>query len=526
MEPADPGHANRRRRAIIALGVAAAVLLPMLSDQAAGPAFAQTRAASKTKRRTPPAPRGIPSLKRKMARRLRDACVRKNRVGIRAFSLKSRRVLFDLRGEEQFIPASNVKVLTTATAFHYLKPDYKFKTNVYTTGRFSAGRLSGSLYLKGFGDPSLVNEELWILVRTLKRRGLREVRGDIVVDDRYFDGERFVPGTNGGRGLRPFQAPHGAASLNFNTLGVYVEPNAVIGKPPRAVVEPVSSYIQLINNANTVSRRHKAHIRLRRAAHADGDLIILEGRIPAGSPPRRFWINITTPTLYLGHTFREFLEWEGIKVNGEVRRGKTPPASRQLASHMSKPLAIILWDLNKWSNNFIAEQVLKTLGAEILGAPGTRRKGLAVVNRYMKRLGYGPGSFAVDDGAGLSRKNRISPAQLVRVLTDMYDDIRFRPEFVASLAVMGVDGSVKNRLDDTPAERRIRAKTGTLNGVDTLSGYAFSLAGDVIAFSILMNGSRCSHWRMRRLQDQITLDLVRLDRRAIARKKPSRRRTP
>ena len=132
----------------------------------------------------------------------------------------------------------------------------------------------------------------------------------------------------------------------------------------------------------------------------------------------------------------------------------------------------------------------------------------------------------MDDGAGLSRKNRISPAQLVRVLTDMYDDIRFRPEFVASLAVMGVDGSVKNRLDDTPAERRIRAKTGTLNGVDTLSGYAFSLAGDIIAFSILMNGNRCSHWRMRRLQDRITLDLVRLDRRAVARKKPSRRRTP
>ena len=105
-------------------------------------------------------------MKRKMARHLRDACIRKSRVGIRAFSLKSRKVLFDLRGEERFIPASNVKVLTTATAFHYLKPDYKFKTNVYTTGRFSAGRLSGSLYLKGFGDPSLVNEKLWILVRT------------------------------------------------------------------------------------------------------------------------------------------------------------------------------------------------------------------------------------------------------------------------------------------------------------------------------------------------------------------------
>ncbi len=248
----------------------------------------------------------------------------------------------------------------------------------------------------------------------------------------------------------------------------------------------------------------------------------MEGRVRAGSLPRRIWVNVTTPTLYLGHTFREFLEWEGIRVHGEVRRGKTPPASRSLVRHKSKPLSIILWDLNKWSNNFIAEQVLKTLGAEVLGAPGTRKKGIAVVQRYMKRLGYGPESFTVADGSGLSRKSRISPAQLVSVLADMYDDFRFHPEFVASLAVMGVDGSVRNRLDDTPAERRIRAKTGTLNGVDALSGYAFSRDGDVIAFSILIN-SRCSHWKMRQLQDRITLDLVRLDRRAVAQRKSKKK---
>ena len=142
----------------------------------------------------------------------------------------------------------------------------------------------------------------------------------------------------------------------------------------------------------------------------------------------------------------------------------------------------------------------------------------------MNRLAYKTGTFIVDDGAGLSRKSRVSPAQLVRVLTNMYDDIRFRPEFVASLAVMGVDGSIRNRLDDTLAERRIRAKTGTLNGVDTLSGYAFSMDGDVIAFSILMNGSRCPHWQMRQLQDRITLELVRLDRRTIVRKRATHRR--
>ncbi len=480
--------------------------------QTVRPAFAETKAR----------PRGIPSLKRRIERHLRSRCLRNGGIGIRVYSLNSRRVLYDLRGEQLFIPASNVKVLTTAAAFYYLKPNFKFKTSVYYTGRFSSGHISGDLYLKGFGDPNLVSEELWSLVRALKRRGLREIHGDLVVDDTYFDEERFAPGSGGGQSLRPFQAPHGAASLNFNTLGLYVEPNPVVGKPPRAVVDPNSLYVQLVNNAKTARRRSKATLRVRREAHSKGDLIILEGRLPAGSRQRRIWVSITSPARYLGHTFREFLEWEGITVSGEVRRGRTPSPARSLESHLSKPLSIILWHLNKWSNNFIAEQILKTLGAEVLGAPGTRKKGIAVVQRYMKRLGYGPESFTVADGSGLSRKSRISPAQLVSVLADMYDDFRFHPEFVASLAVMGVDGSVRNRLDDTPAERRIRAKTGTLSGVDALSGYAFSRDGDVITFSILIN-SRCSHWKMRQLQDRITLDLVRLDRRAVAQRKSKKK---
>ncbi|MFQ5691501.1 MAG: D-alanyl-D-alanine carboxypeptidase/D-alanyl-D-alanine-endopeptidase, partial [Nitrospinota bacterium] len=225
--------------------------------------------------------RGIASLKRKMARHLRDTCLRNARVGVRAFSLAQRRVLYDHRGNRLFIPASNAKVLTTAAAFYFLKPDYTFKTDVYYTGRLSAGRLSGDLYLKGFGDPSLVSEELWLLVRALKRQGLREVRGDLVVDDAYFDGERFVPGTGSEEGLRPFQAPHGAASLNFNTLGLYVKPGPAAGKPPRATVEPDSPYVQLVNKAKTVGHRRKARLRVRRSAQPDGDRIILEGGIRA-----------------------------------------------------------------------------------------------------------------------------------------------------------------------------------------------------------------------------------------------------
>ncbi len=495
------------------------VLLIAVFAAPPGPDAADKRARVIKARKASAKPRGIPVLKRRLATHLKKACLHKNRVGIRAFSLNSREVLYDLRGDELFIPASNIKILTTAAAFHYLKPNFRFRTNVYYTGQFSSGVLEGDLYLKGFGDPSLVSEELWMLVRALKRAGLREIRGGLFVDDGFFDSERFVPGTKGEQGLKPYQAPNGAASLNFNSLGIYVEPSRIIGGPPRTVVDPDSPYVQLVNRAKTVGRRRKANLRVRRASHADGDRIILEGQLPAGSRARQLWISITHPTFYLGHTFREFLNSEGISFTGIVRRGKTPRSAGMLTSHKSKALSIILSDLNKWSNNFIAEQVLKTLGAEIEGAPGTRAKGISVVGRYMNRLGHQSGSFVVDDGAGLSRKSRVSPAQLVRVLADMYDDIRFRPEFVASLAVMGVDGSIQNRLDDTLAERRIRAKTGTLDGVDTLSGYAFSMDGDVIAFSILMNGDRCSHWRMRQLQDRITLDLVRLDRRTIARKR-------
>jgi D-alanyl-D-alanine carboxypeptidase/D-alanyl-D-alanine-endopeptidase (penicillin-binding protein 4) len=285
-------------------------------------------------------------------------------------------------------------------------------------------------------------------------------------------------------------------------------------------VDPDSRYIQLVNRAKTAKRRRKETLRVRRASHSDGDLVILEGQIPAGGRPKNLWVNITSPAHYLGHTFREFLKTQGIVIHGQVQRAKTPPQSKNLARHLSKPLSIILWDLNKWSNNFIAEQVLKTVGAEVMGAPGTRQKGIAAIERYMTRLGYGPGTFKLADGAGLSRKNRASAAQLVRVLVDMHDDFRVRPEFVASLAVMGVDGSVKSRLDGTSAVRRIRAKTGTLDGVDTLSGYADSKDGDTIAFSILMNQSRCSHWKMRQLQDRLILELVRLNRREFKQPKP------
>lgn len=475
-------------------------------------------------RLTPARPRGIPVLRRRMATHLKKLCLRKNQIGIRAFSLSSKKVLYDLRGNELFIPASNIKILTTAAAFHYLKPNFQFRTNIYHTGKISSGVLKGDLYLKGFGDPSLVSEELWLLVRKLRLHGLRKVNGNLFVDDAYFDTERFVPGTKGGHGHKPYQAPNGAASLNFNTLSLYVKPKQIIGRPPHVTVDPKSNYIQLVNKAKTVGRKRKANLQVRRASHANGDMIILEGRLPIGSKGRQLWVSITDPTFYLGHTFRKFLLSEGIAVTGSIQKGKTPKRANLLTKHKSKALSIILRDLNKWSNNFIAEQVLKTLGAKIEGPPGTRAKGISVIGRYMNRLDYGTGTFVVDDGAGLSRKSRISPAQLVRVLTNMYDDIRFRPEFVASLAVMGVDGSIRNRLDDTLAKRRIRAKTGTLNGVDTLSGYAFSMDGDVIAFSILMNGSRCSHWQMRQLQDRITLDLVRLDRRTIVRKRATHRR--
>jgi D-alanyl-D-alanine carboxypeptidase/D-alanyl-D-alanine-endopeptidase (penicillin-binding protein 4) len=274
------------------------------------------------------------------------------------------------------------------------------------------------------------------------------------------------------------------------------------------VVDPASDYVKVAVRART-SRRPGGNLLVRSESEGEQSLVTVSGRIAIGSEPRVFFRRIEHPSLVLGATLRELCLRRGIKIDQRtVRRGTIAPTQRVLAQHVSEPLSILIRTVNKRSNNMMSEQILKTIGAEAGGQPGTFTKGLASVQKFLTGIGMAPG-YRYGNGSGLYDTNRFSPQHMVSLLRYAYRDFRIQSDFVASLAVAGADGTVSHRLSGRPSERYVRAKTGTLAGVSTLSGFAGADAHGPVAFSILMNqipdGSEAV---ARRAQDEIADALV------------------
>ena len=214
----------------------------------------------------------------------------------------------------------------------------------------------------------------------------------------------------------------------------------------------------------------------------------MSGRVRAGTEPRVYRRRVTNPPLYAAYTLKALLERRGIVVGQAPRLGAAPATGlKVLATADSPALGVVVHDLNKRSNNFIAEQVLRTLGAEIVGRPGSWDRGLEAVGRYLASLGIRKGSYQMMNGSGLYDSNRFSPEEMVTVLRGAMRDFRIAPEFMASLAIAGTDGTIGHRMGNTLAERYVRAKTGTLATASCLSGIAGSPGHGPLVFSILMN---------------------------------------
>jgi len=210
------------------------------------------------------------------------------------------------------------------------------------------------------------------------------------------------------------------------------------------------------------------------------------------------------PDLYTGYAFRELLSRRGIKVTGQVVNANAPPEARAQVVHYSLPLGVAIRDVNKRSNNFMAEQVLKTLGAETGGRPGTWAKGVDGVGAFLEKIGIARADYKMTNGSGLYDSNRFSPQQFITLLRAAYRDFRFSADYLGSLSLAGADGTIGHRMAGGLAERYVRAKTGTLLGVSCLSGYAGAPGKSPLVFSILMNDvGEAATGKARRVQDQI-----------------------
>ena len=408
------------------------------------------------------------------------------RVSALALSLDDGRTVFARDPDALLNPASNVKLFTSAAALARLGPDYRFETE-FLVDAASRGRGSArTLYVRGKGDPTLVTERLWAIAGDLAHLGISRV-GDLVLDDAWFDGERLGPGFDQEDGDRSYLAPTGALSLNFNAVAIHVAPGARRGDRGRVEVEPASSFFEVENRVVTAGPRATRRLVPSSQARSGRQRIVVSGRVPLGGRPQVVWRKIDHPPLYFGHTLRRLLELRGVSVTGRIRTGEVPPDARLVHVAESEPLGEVVHKLNKTSNNFVAEQILKSLGAERRGAPGSWATGIEVVEEFLAEVGIPRGSYVMRNGSGLNDANRFSARQTVTLLRAMRGRSTFWPEFLTSLPVAGRDGTIRWRMEGTEAVGRVRAKTGTLGNVVSLSGYVETAAGETIAFAILVN---------------------------------------
>ncbi len=409
-------------------------------------------------------------------------------LGFMVWDVEGNQPLATFGEDSQLNPASNAKLLTSASALALLGPNFRWKTEYYVTGPIVNGVLEGDMVVKGYGDPTVITERLQAVADELYLQGLRKIRGKILVDDSYFDHDLEARGWEMEEAPdRAYAAPVSGLSLNYNAIGVHLRPAYDRDAPATVTIDPPVKYAYVDGELGTAKWSRWLHVGTEKDKYRTK--IVVGGRIGQRARPVKIFRRIYDPPRYFGSALHLFLNQRGIKVRHVVWRGQVPEGARLVHVDHSPRLDKVIADLNHYSNNFIAETVVKTVAAETIGTPGTFHDGLTAIRGWLEtEAGYIPGTYTYGNGSGLNDVNRVSPAHFCRLLDAMHDRFDTGPEFAASLAVAGHSGTIRNRMRNGPADARLRAKTGTLTGVSALSGYLLTPRNEVLAFSILVNG--------------------------------------
>lgn len=440
--------------------------------------------------------------------------------GVAVSSLRTGKVVYQREANREFVPASVMKLFTTAAALVRLGPDFRYTTALYAGGTLRDGTLQGNLVIRGSGDPSFAGRfsgegatgvfAQW--ADALQRAGIREIDGDIVGDDTFFDGQYLGSGWSWDDETFGYAAQISGLSFHENSIDVEVSPGGGKGAPAVIRIFPDTRYVTLLNRAITVPADESASLHFYRSPGTN--VVTVSGRIAAGSPVLREVVSVHDPALFSAVVLKEVLERKGIRVRGipvgAGRKGVVPEyaAMRSIASHSSPPLYEIVRIANKWSKNLYAEQLFRTLG-KVLGGEGSTARSSEVVKETLSRMGIDPASIAVYDGSGLSRLNLVTPLHVLSLLGFMARHEAF-PYFYDSLAVSGVDGTLQERMKGSEAEGRVHAKTGYFRHVRALSGYVASKGGDMKAFALLLNNYVGPAAEARALQDGLCGILFRM----------------
>ena len=451
------------------------------------------------------------------------------------------KVIYSLNSDKLFTPASNTKLFTTAAALALIGPDYKFRTTVETNGSLDKyGRLSGDVVLVGRGDPTLSGRELPYNVHTqrnsdpvrvleqladeLAQKGVKYVDGDVVADDTYFAFERYGEGWSQDDLVWADGAPVSALTINDNVVFVSILPGAHPGDKAFVSVTPFADYYTIDNRMMTSPAGSGRRIYINR--EPGSTQLTLWGTIPVDDTGANEGLAIDDPAEFAAKLFRHLLEVRGIAVYGKQRTRHTELASLStftstvvagggggdhtlaspagplvLAEYQSAPLSEDIQVINKVSQNLHAEILLRLLGRE-KGTAGTVEAGLEVLRGFLNNAGIRSDEYDFHDGSGLSRQNLVTPHAIVQLL-EYAASQPWGEEYRQSLPAAGVDGSLADRMKDLNQATRIYAKTGSLGGVKSLSGYAVTAKGERLVFSIVSNNVSASAKRVTDAIDNI-----------------------
>ncbi len=367
-------------------------------------------------------------------------------------------------------PASVMKLVTTNAALDLLGPVYRWKTEVYRSGQANNGVLDGDLIIKGYGDPSFKAQEFWRLLMSVQQAGIKEIKGDLVIDKSLFSKTVGSRDTFDDETWRAYNAMPSAFLVNGRNTSFKFTANEVGVDVSQEFELPE---VQIVNNmklALGACGEWRSRFGYTVKPVQDKAIVTFSGVFSPDCGERYQELSIFDDEKYAFFTFRKLWRELGGKFNGSMKVQETPSAATKVLEQFSDPLGYVIRDINKWSNNLMARQLLLTIAAEKHSIPATEAKGFAALKTWLFAKGMPFDELIIENGSGLSRVERISAEHLGQLLVSAFRS-PIMPELMASLPILALDGTIKKRLNDSQSNGRAHLKTGSLDGVSAIAGY-------------------------------------------------------
>jgi D-alanyl-D-alanine carboxypeptidase/D-alanyl-D-alanine-endopeptidase (penicillin-binding protein 4) len=421
-----------------------------------------------------------------VANALKEAGVPQQNVSVYVQAVDSNVAILKHNEDKSMNPASVMKMVTTNAALDLLTPAYRWKTALYHDGYIKNWELNGNLMIKGYGDPSFKAQDFWRLLMSLRQAGVKKINGDLIIDKTYFADDVDNGISFDDEKWRAYNAKPSAFSVNGRSTSFRFSANDDALNVNQEFELPE---VTIVNNMKTVKGdcgNWRGRMNYDVQTNTNKAVITFNGVYAPDCGERFLELSLFDDAQYAFFTFKKIWRDLGGEFAGTLKRQPIPSTTHKLLEQTSEPLGSVVRDINKWSNNLMARQLLLTIAAEKVSTPATVAKGVVAIKSWLSASGVNVNGLVLENGSGLSRVERISAEQLGKMLVRAYLS-PVMPEFISSMPILSMDGTVKQRLQDSASNGRAHLKTGSINGVSSIAGYVLDANGHRHVMVMLVN---------------------------------------